>query len=285
MRASVARVTFTLLVLAGFLVVPSQVAVAVGGGVFSVKCVFSNSAQVDPIVAPGPAGTPSEHEHDFFAARNVNSDSTIDSMRFGGTSCPLSVDTAGYWVPSLYKNGVKVKPDFMYIYYRAPSNLAVTPFPADLRIIAGGDTRYPPAPTRPQLSLSWACSDSSPFFPQPPDCGSRKIKAHVHFPDCWDGVNLDSIDHRSHMAYATGKVCPSTHPIALPRLSMHITYSIKNGTGAVLSSDHDQPGGTQLHADFWNTWNQEFLEFLVVRCLNEGKSCKDMNDAKLQAMR
>lgn len=273
--------TLTVLILAGVVMSPAMVRASVGGGVFSVKCDFSHSAQVDPIVAPGVAVTLSDHEHDFFAARSVSSDSTIDSMHFGGTTCPLSVDTAGYWIPSLYKNGQKVEPLYAFIYYRAPQDVAVTPFPADLRIIAGGDTRTPPAPSRPQLSLSWACSDSSPFFSRPSNCGSRKIKAHIHFPECWDGVNLDSANHRSHLAYASGRTCPSTHPVLLPRLSLHITYGIQNGTGATLSSDHAAPGGTQLHADFWNTWNQEFLEFLVVTCLNTGRSCRRMTDEKL----
>ena len=250
----------------------------------SIRCGFSHSAQVDPIVAPGPPGTLSDHEHDFLAARTVSSDSTFDSMRIGGTTCPLSADTAGYWVPSLYKNGQKIQPKHMLVYYRAPAGALVRAFPSDLRVIAGGDTRTPPAPTRKQLSLSWACSDSAPFYTQPPNCGSNKLKAHVHFPDCWDGLTLDPGDHRSHLVYASGKICPSSHPVLLPRLSMHITYGISDGTGATLTSDHDQPNGTQLHADFWNTWDQSVLEFLVDRCLNAGKSCKQMTDQKLADM-
>jgi len=283
MRRFVAGVTFMLLALAGLVVAPNPARAAVGGGVFSIKCTFSHSAQVDPIVAHGPIGTLSDHEHDFFAARTVNSDSTLDSMRGGGTTCPLSADTAGYWIPSLYKNGQKVQPRHIFVYYRSPSDVLVTPFPEDLRIIAGGDTRFPPAPTRPQLSLSWACSDSAPFFTQPPNCGSLKLKAHVHFPNCWDG-NIDSADHRSHMAYSTGKKCPASHPVLLPRLSLHITFDISDGRGATLSSDHSEPGGTQLHADFWNAWDQEILELLVTRCLNTGRSCTQMTDQKLASI-
>ena len=29
------------------------------------------------------------------------------------------------------------------------------------------------------------------------------LRAQVFFPSCWDGVNLDSADHKSHMAYPT----------------------------------------------------------------------------------
>jgi hypothetical protein len=45
------------------------------------------------------------------------------------------------------------------------------------------------------------------------------IRAQVFFPSCWDGVNLDSADHKSHMAYPiqnyNGGDCPSSHPVHL----------------------------------------------------------------------
>jgi uncharacterized protein DUF1996 len=253
---------------------------AVGGGVFSVKCAFSHTAQVDPIVAPGPAGTPSAHEHDFFGAQATNSDSTLLSMQSSGTSCPLSADTAGYWVPSLSKQGRKVLPRAMFAYYRSPSGAIVTAFPPDLRMIAGADTRASLAPNRPQRGLSWACSESGPFSPQPMNCGSRKLKMHVQFPDCWNGY-IDAFDHRAHMAYASGRRCPASHPTLLPKLSIHVTYDISDGRGATLSSDMGAPAGTQMHADFWNTWNQGILEFLVAACLNTGKTCKQRTDSNL----
>ena len=278
MRKFVAGITLTILTTAGLVIGPAAHA-AVGGGVFSVRCSLSHTAQVDPIVAPG-MGKLSAHEHDFFGSRSTRSDSTLLSMQSGGTSCPLSADTAGYWVPSLYKAGRKVQPRTLFAYYRAPDGAMVTAFPSDLRMIAGMDTRTPPAPSRPQRSLSWACSESGPFSSQPMDCGSRKLKANVHFPDCWNGY-IDAFDHRAHMAYASGRKCPTSHPILVPRLSIHVTFDINDGRGATLSSDMGAPGGTQLHADYWNTWNQGLLEFLVASCLNVGKSCKQVTDSNL----
>ena len=125
------------------------------------------------------------------------------------------------------------------------------------------------------------------FPPTPPNCGSKQIKAHVHFPWCWDGVNLDTPDHRSHMAYGpNGRTCPATHPVVLPRITLHVTYGVKNGTGHMLASDHafGLPAGTSLHADFWQTWDQPVLDFLVERCLRGGVSCKSMTDDKLASM-
>lgn len=41
------------------------------------------------------------------------------------------------------------------------------------------------------------------------------LRTQVFFPSCWDGKNLDSPDHKSHMAYPSlsdSGNCPPTHP-------------------------------------------------------------------------
>lgn len=40
------------------------------------------------------------------------------------------------------------------------------------------------------------------------------IRTQVTFPTCWDGVNLDSPDHQSHVAYAEIPFEPYAEPIA-----------------------------------------------------------------------
>jgi hypothetical protein len=162
-------------------------------------------------------------------------------------------------------------------------------------MIAGGDTRYPPNPSGSQRSLSWACTDTAPFYTQPPDCTSvnKFFRAHILFPSCV-AVNpttkkplTDSVDHRSHMAYPTSGPCPSTHPVRIPSISFHVIYALQNGEGTYLSSDHEVPGapsGTQLHADFWNTWDQALLQKAVTKCINANRECKRLknNDTRLQ---
>lgn len=44
------------------------------------------------------------------------------------------------------------------------------------------------------------------------------LRSQVVFPSCWDGVNVDSDDHKSHMSYPLGSApdsgdCPDTHPV------------------------------------------------------------------------
>jgi len=258
---------------------------AVGGGFFNLRCELSHRANDDPIVFPQQAGA--SHLHDFFANRTTDADSTRKSMKAARTNCTLSLDTSGYWAPTLLdQDGRPVPIKAVQVYYRSASGMTVRPFPGNLKIIAGGDTLDPPAPSRSQLSLSWACEDTPPYTPSPPDCSGtgRVVTAHIHFPDCWDQENKDSSDHRSHMTFGTPE-CPRGY-VAVPRLRLHIRYDVTNAEGFTLSSDtSDMVGGQSLHADFWNTWaDQSALRFLVRRCLNAGRACASMTDAKLRAM-
>jgi len=257
---------------------------AVGGGFFNLHCKLSHRAKDDPIVFPGVPGA--AHLHDFFGNKSTNAYSTRSSMLQSGTTCDLSSDKAGYWAPTLLdKSGNPAPLQRFQIYYRSASGLPVQPFPPNLKIIAGGDTLNPPAPSRSQRSLSWSCGDTQPYVASPPDCSDSgmKVTGHILFPDCLKTGVTDSANHRSHMTYG-GRNCPSGY-VAVPRLNLHIRYAVSNAKGYALSSD--MPGmvhGQSLHADFWNTWDQKALEFLVQHCLNGGRKCAEMTDAKLADM-
>jgi hypothetical protein len=219
----------------------------------------------DPIVFPGESGA--SHLHDFFGNRSTDADSTYRSMRDGSTTCSFSADTSGYWSPALLdRRGDAVTPRNVAAYYLARSSVVAPP--RNLRMIAGGDTD--------DLSIAgYACGEGSATSSVPTDCGSKLLKAVIVFPSCWNGQDLDSRDHRSHMAYPTGKGCPRRFPVRIPKLVLHITYGIHDGTGYTLVSDEmmGHEHGMSLHADFWNTWDQRELERTVDRCLNGGLSC------------
>lgn len=75
------------------------------------------------------------------------------------------------------------------------------------------------------------------------------IRSTITFPTCWDGVNLDSPDHQTHVAYATipfepyvapiidvnttltpadGRgQCPDTHPVHLPQLMYEVMWDTR----------------------------------------------------------
>jgi hypothetical protein len=95
------------------------------------------------------------------------------------------------------------------------------------------------------------------------------LALHVQFPDCWDGVSLDSADHQSHMAYSVRGVCPAGHAVAVPAVQVNVRYPSAGGAGLTLASGGQFSG----HADFFNAWNQAALERLVTGCLNALRHC------------
>ena len=226
---------------------------------FSVFCDFSHSRRQDPIVAPGPHRR-SEHEHVFFGNRSTSSDSSYRSMRKASTSCRLRQDTAGYWVPALIdRAGREVKPHGALVYYRSVGALAdknIRAFPKDFRMISD--------------DYHFHCGEDRNSSPVPVDCSnvsrSKLLKMTVVFPSCWNGRRLDSKDHMGHVAFPTGKGCPKTHPVELPRLAIIAMFQVQDARGYTVSSG--DPSST--HADFWNTWRQKTLRNLVQRCLGRG---------------
>jgi len=262
------RILVSALVLVSVLSLPGQAA-RPSKGQFHVSCRFSHAAKDDPIVYPGEPGA--SHLHYFFANRSTGAFSTYSSMRGASSSCSFAADTSGYWTPALVSpSGEVVTPRSMTAYYLASGR--VTAPPKNLRMIAGGDTR--------KLRIAgYACGDGNATSSVPMDCGSEWLKGVIVFPSCWDGKRLDSPDHRSHMAYPTGKGCPKSRPVQIPKIVFHITYGIRDGKGYTLVSDASMgmKRGMSLHADLWNTWVQSVLERQVAECLNAGESC-DLGD-------
>lgn len=232
-------------------------------GTFIVNCPFSHFAQVDPIVAPGQT---SAHMHTFTGNRTTNASSTYASMLAGTTTCKHLGDKAGYWTPTLIRpDGSFVKPERSFAYYKnLPVNAQTTEsFPADFRMVFG--------PT----GFFWDCFNGGGYYTASiPRCVDDFLVVRGKSPPCWDG-RTDSPDHRSHVANASGKTCPSTHPRKLPTINFFTRFPKNEGGPGYHFSDQGQPGGNGIlpHADFWNTWEQAALEDLVRRCLNAGVNC------------
>lgn len=242
---------------------------AVGQGrnpAFAVRCEFSHRNLDDLIVFPGQAGR--SHDHTYFGNRTTNAASTADSLRAAATTtCFRRGDTAAYWVPTLLSNGQAVTPLSATVYYRRKTLDPVQAFPPGLQMIAGTATAT--APQGLQIT-SWNCRSFAERT-QPstaiPTCATgvrATLNLHVNFPNCWNGSSLDSADHKSHLAYSTGRRCPATHPVAVPAISLIVHYRAVNPAGASLSSGGQFSG----HGDFVNAWDQQKLQRLVDRYLN-----------------
>lgn len=248
---------------------------------FLSTCGFSHTSPDDPIVHPGHPGA--SHQHLFFGSRATNAFSTARALRSSQTTCNRRADTAAYWVPALYSRGRRIQPDRAVLYYQTRSRGPIRAFPAGLRIVAGSA-----AATRPQpiTKVFWNCSyPSGPLAPSlvPRPCrpsrggparrvprGARgQLALNVVFPDCWDGRHLDSRDHQSHMAYSRDLVCPSHHPVKVPRLRLTAFFETDGTATYTLASGGVYSG----HADFFNAWDQRELERLVRRCSAGVRAC------------
>jgi len=251
-----------------------------GKGEFLATCTLVKRATEDPIVAPG--STTFWHSHDFFGNTSVGPDSTVDTLLGQGSSCVTAFDTAAYWIPTLSHDGTTVEPYFANFYYRVnyPQDPAkVRPIPTGLKMVAGsaGATA-----AQPSSVMHWSCQHASIASPTVPDCGNDRVELWLKFPECWDGVHLDSADHKSHMAYAGGAGCPADHPVLIPQLVFQVVWQkFPSGGTTMVSSDHamngtDMPGGLTGHGDFINAWDPEAMQQRVATCLRTAVLC-DIN--------
>ena len=96
---------------------------------------------------------------------------------------------------------------------------SIKPFPTGLKVVTDRNAGV----------VGWACigggrdtpdQAGTPEQETPPDCQEpMHLVQRIHFPDCWDGHNLDSADHRSHMAYAS--TTPADSGRCPPRVPGH----------------------------------------------------------------
>lgn len=241
-------------------------------GVFQIKCRWSHAAPDDPIVAPGDPGA--AHRHEFYGNVSTDAHSTTSSLTSRGTTCARPQDKAAYWSPTLYNKGTRVQPNLMNAYYRTgplrdPS--VIRPYPLGLRMIAGDAHATTPQST---VVTHWSCADDGPkgTSEPPPSCPGVPLRLKIVFPNCWDGKNLDSADHKSHMAYSYkhDKECPASHPVALPTLKMGLRYDISGPLDRITLASGSRFSG---HADFWNAWDPAAQRRLIEQCLLRARTC------------
>jgi hypothetical protein len=230
-------------------------------GLFVVTCDFSHTNHDDPIVFPNEPGR--SHEHAYFGNRSTDAASTLQSLRAAPTTCSFLGDTAAYWVPALYAGGRSIDPSGARVVYAKRTYGIVRPFPAGLKVIAGNPQARTPQSPR---VTSWSCTSGRVAGPVgAPRCPSgADLVLRIDFPNCWNGKDLDSADHKRHMAYSVGLACPRTHRIPVPALQLQIAYPLGGAQPTGLASG----GMVTAHADFLNGWDPALLKRWVDVYLN-----------------
>ncbi|WP_182900291.1 DUF1996 domain-containing protein [Microbispora sp. H10830] len=255
----------------GLLVAGNGVANAAASGIWKIDCQYSHSLMDDPIVYPGQPGA--SHLHDFFGNIGTNANSTYASMD-GVTSTCANKDRASYWAPALYRNGVKIKPAIARIYYTnavSPGEEQTVAFPKGFRMIKGSAMNQ--ASSGAPDHTDWGCTDDTQIAsvknPPPSRCASGGIQVRITFPSCWDGVMTGGNDI-SHVRYPSGGKCPAGFTKPFPTMRLNINYNTGVDVGTITLAS----GNTySIHADFWNTWDQAQLEYLVDYCIRQKHDC------------
>ena len=291
-------------------------------GAFRFTCLAGQLAKDDPLMYPGQPGK--SHLHQFFGNDGTNASSTYTSLRTtGGSSCTRSTGTSpqrsAYWMPAMLDGaGNAVKADWMNTYYKqlpasnpacgsAPDASHVgycVGMPNGLRYILGYNmTKGTGGPTDTTSIDYWKMGfDCVTTDGQGTSYTGVKhtiadiaatgqcpvgawLRAYLTFPDCWDGKNLDTADHRSHMAYATGALlqgelaCPADHPYKIPEIAIQAFFTTDANFQAGkwhLSSDEMMPGttpGTTLHMDYWEAWSPTVKNLWQKYCIDGHLSC------------
>jgi hypothetical protein len=266
-----------------------NVATQAGGttGVFTARCGKNENKHFNGdnfIVAPGVADG-AHHVHDYVGNLTTDGFSTNETLAAGGTTCAQGDKSAYFW-PVLRSRSANDAPDAdlntgtilqassVQLTFNGNPTSQVVAMPSTLKIITGDAKALTNGVAN--AKASWSCTgfenrqltDKYPLCPS----GSQVVRTLV-FPSCWDGVNTDSANHRTHIVFpdASG-ACPANTK-AVPELKYRLVYSVPSGPNFAVDSFPDQNHKPVTdHADFANFMPASLMD-QVVACVNSNKKC------------
>ncbi|WP_189150672.1 DUF1996 domain-containing protein [Streptomyces lacrimifluminis] len=274
-------------------------------GVFVTKCGVNanklyNSDNV--IVAPGVTNG-AHHLHDYVGNQDNDAFSSDQDFAKAGTSCQNKGDKSSYYWPVLRlqdgtkdfdadKQGGGAEGNTGRILTAKKSTLnfvgsprgKVVAMPKFLRVITGDAKAFVNGTAN--ANASWSCTgfenkvqlkDKYPLCPS----GSDVVRT-FKFQSCWDGTNIDSANHRTHVAFADANGnCPTGFK-AIPQLVQRLVYDVDapslkdNGkTRPFFSLDsfpEQQHKPVTDHGDFINVFDAKLMN-KAVQCINTGRKC------------
>lgn len=170
-----------------------------GAGAFRTTCQPTGFRFRDPLGGAGrSSGAPLRV---FFGNAGADQNATPASIATRGSSSCLggTLDRSLYYAPAVIdaRTGEVQVPDDAVLTFKTGVNMdpaTIRPMPAGLVIIAGERD----ATGRQLRAAEWRCRDR--YIENAgviPDCPvGDQVQLWIHFPQCWDGRNLDASDHK-----------------------------------------------------------------------------------------
>ncbi|KUN05403.1 hypothetical protein AQI95_15825 [Streptomyces yokosukanensis] len=274
-------------------------------GTFTTRCGVNanqNHNSDNVIVAPGVTNG-AHHVHDYVGNQKVNAFSSNQTFLQGGSSCQNRNDLSAYYWPvirlqdgtqekdanadgggkDLNVGRILVAQQAQIKYVGSPASKVVA-MPQFLRIITGDAKAFTNGTAN--ANAHWSCTgfeNKVQLTTQYPICpqGSKVVRTFA-FQNCWDGQNIDSANHRTHVAFpdpASG-VCPNGFK-AIPQLTMRLVYNVPQPVvqnGQVKNAYAVDGFPEQLHKPI--TDHDDFISVTsgglanrIANCINSGRNC------------
>ncbi|MFE6284175.1 DUF1996 domain-containing protein [Streptomyces sp. NPDC057877] len=253
------------------------------------------------IVAPG-VDNGAHHLHDYVGNQGNDAFASDEDLANADTSCQNQADKSTYYWPVIrVQDGTQefdagelggglegnvgrvVKASQAEIRFVGNQQGDVVAMPRFLRIITGAANAFTNGDAN--ANAAWSCTgfedrqlrDKYPICPQ----GSQVVRT-ANFQSCWDGQNIDSANHRDHVAFVQQDgSCPQGFQ-AIPQLQIRLVYDvpapvIENGQIQAPFAVDGFP--EQLHKpitdhnDFINVMDEDLMN-QVVECINTGEDCQ-----------
>ncbi|MDG9709807.1 DUF1996 domain-containing protein [Streptomyces sp. DH10] len=253
------------------------------------------------IVAPGVSNG-AQHQHDYVGNQDNDAFTSDEEFLQADTSCQNQGDKSTYYWPVLRIQDGQDEVDANApgggqdgnvgtIQQVAQAELKfvgnktsdVVAMPTALRIITGDAKAFTNGLKN--ANTSWSCTgfedrQVTDKYPICPD-GSSVVRTS-NFQSCWDGQNIDSANHRDHVAFvqADGS-CPQGFQ-AIPQLQAKLVYDVpapQIENGQVQNAYALDGFPEQLHKpitdhnDFVNFFDENVMNQMV-QCINNGEDCQ-----------
>jgi hypothetical protein len=274
-------------------------------GTFTTSCGTNeneNRNSDNVIVAPGVSNG-AQHQHDYVGNQANNAFASDQDLANGDTTCENQGDKSTYFWPVLRvqdgQNDVDAnapgggqdsnvgtiqqvkEADLKFVGNKTSDVVAM---PTALRIITGDAKAFVNGTAN--ANANWSCTgfedkvqlhDKLPICPE----GSSVVRTS-NFQSCWDGQNIDSANHRTHVAFVQADGTCANGFKAIPQLQERLVYdfaapTIENGqvknAYAVDSFPDQLHKAVTDHNDFINFFDENTMNQMV-DCINTGQNCK-----------